>query len=54
MANANNALSRIMEAQDDVIDKIALAGSNSEARLNSEISGLEKDLIGREKTLFQN
>ena len=50
MANANNALSRIMEAQDDVIDKIALAGSN-EARLNSEISGLEKDLIGREKTL---
>ena len=50
MANAKDAMSRIMDAQEDVIDKIALAGSN-ESRLNSEISALANDIINREKSL---
>ncbi len=43
IANAKVALERVMDAQDDVIDKIALAGSNA-ARLNSEITALGGDL----------
>jgi flagellin-like hook-associated protein FlgL len=39
-----------MEAQDDVVDKIALTGSNA-SRLNSEILSSENDLINREKSL---
>jgi flagellin-like hook-associated protein FlgL len=50
IANAKDAMSRIMDAQEDVIDKIALAGSN-ESRLNSEISGLANDIINHEKSL---
>ncbi|MFL2914236.1 MAG: flagellin [Opitutales bacterium] len=50
MTNAKDAMSRIMDAQEDVIDKIALAGSN-ESRLNSEISALANDIINREKSL---
>ncbi len=50
MANAKDALSRIMEAQEDVIDKIALTGSN-ESRLNSEISAMAKSLTNREKSI---
>jgi flagellin len=50
MVNAKDALSRVMEAQEDVIDKIALTGSN-ESRLNSEITALDKALINREKSL---
>ena len=37
LTNAKDALERVMDAQDDVIDKIALAGSNS-SRLTSEIT----------------
>ena len=36
--------------QDDLIDKIALAGSNA-AWLNSEITALGGDLINKEKSL---
>jgi flagellin-like hook-associated protein FlgL len=50
LANAKDALSRVMEAQDDVVDKIALTGSNA-SRLNSEILSSENDLINREKSL---
>ena len=38
------------DAQGDVIDKIALAGSN-EARINSEISALDKQLVNQEVAL---
>ena len=50
LANAKDALERVMDAQEDVIDKIALAGSNS-ARLNSEITALGSDLVNKEKSL---
>lgn len=50
MASAKDALARVMVAQDDVIDKIALTGSN-ESRLNSEINALTQDAINREKSL---
>ena len=50
MASAKDALARVMVAQDDVIDKIALTGSN-ESRLNSEINALTEDAINREKSL---
>ena len=50
MASAKDALARVMVAQDDVIDKIALTGSN-ESRLNSEINALTQDSINREKSL---
>ena len=39
-----------MEAQEDVLDKIALAGSNS-ARLTSEINDLVVDFVHRETSL---
>jgi flagellin-like hook-associated protein FlgL len=50
MASAKDALARVMVAQDDVIDKIALTGSN-ESRLNSEINALTEDVINREKSI---
>ena len=50
MANSKDALERVMEAQEDVIDKIALAGSNS-ARLTSEINALDVDFVHRETSL---
>jgi flagellin-like hook-associated protein FlgL len=50
MANAKDALERVLNAQDDVIDKIALAGSNS-ARLTSEITALDTDFVHRETFL---
>ena len=50
MANSKDALERVMEAQEDVIDKIALAGSNS-ARLTSEINDLVVDFVHRETSL---
>ena len=48
--NAKDALERVTDAQGDVIDKIALAGSN-EARINSEISALDKQLVNQEVAL---
>ena len=39
-----------MEAQEDVIDKIAQAGSNS-TRLTSEINALDVDFVHRETSL---
>ena len=50
MANSKDALERVMEAQEDVIDKIALAGSNS-ARLTSEINALDVDFVHKETSL---
>ena len=50
MANAKDALERVMDAQEDVIDKIALAGSNS-ARLSSEITALDVDFVHKETSL---
>ena len=50
MVNARDALTRVISAQEDVIDKIALTGSN-ESRLTSEISALGEALINREKSL---
>ena len=50
LANAKDALERVMDAQDDVIDKIALAGSNS-ARLTSEITALDIDFVRKETSL---
>ena len=50
MANAQDALTRVISAQEDVIDRIALTGSN-ESRLRSEIGALGEALINREKSL---
>ena len=50
LTNAKDALERVMDAQDDVIDKIALAGSNS-ARLTSEITALDSDFVHKETSL---
>ena len=50
LSNAKDALTRVLAAQEDVIDKIALAGAN-ESRLKSEISGLEKHLTSQEQAL---
>jgi flagellin-like hook-associated protein FlgL len=50
LTNAKDALERVMDAQDDVIDKIALAGSNS-ARLTSEITALDEDFVHKETSL---
>ena len=50
LANAKDALERVMDAQEDVTDKIALAGSNS-ARLSSEITALGVDFAHRETSL---
>ena len=50
LANAKDALERVMDAQEDVTDKIALAGSNS-ARLSSEITALGVDFANRETSL---
>lgn len=50
MADAKDALERVTDAQEDVIDKIALAGSNS-ARLTSEIIALDRDFLNKETSL---
>ena len=50
LANAKDALDRVLEAQEDVVDKIALAGSNA-SRLTSEIVALEENLAGKERCL---
>ena len=50
LTNAKDALERVMDAQDDVIDKIALAGSNS-SRLTSEITALDSDFVHKESSL---
>ncbi len=50
LSSAKDALSRVLAAQEDVIDKIALAGAN-ESRLKSEIFGLEKHLTSQEQAL---
>jgi len=50
LTNAKDALERVMDAQEDVIDKIALAGSNS-ARLTSEITALDSDFVHKETSL---
>ena len=50
LSNAKDALTRVLAAQEDVIDKIALAGAN-ESRLKSEISGLERHLTNQEQAL---
>ena len=42
LTNAKDALDRVLEAQEDVVDKIALAGSNA-SRLTSEIVALEEN-----------
>lgn len=50
LANAKDALDRVLVAQEDVVDKIALAGSNA-SRLASEIVALEENFAGKERSL---
>ena len=50
MANAQDALGRIMEAEEDVSDKLALVGASA-ARFRSEFESMDEQMVEKEKTL---
>ena len=50
MANAQDALGRIMEAEEDVSDKLALVGASA-ARFRSEFESMDEQVVEKEKTL---
>ncbi|MEC8044174.1 MAG: flagellin [Verrucomicrobiota bacterium] len=50
IANAQDALSRVMAAEDDVSDKLALVGSNA-SRIASEFEAIQSQVVEKEKTL---
>lgn len=50
MANAQDALGRIMEAEEDVSDKLALVGASA-ARFRSEFESMDEQVMEKEKTL---
>ena len=50
MAKAQDALGRIMEAEEDVSDKLALVGASA-ARFHSEFESLDEQVVEKEKTL---
>ena len=50
IANAQDALSRVMDAEDGVSDKLALVGSNA-SRIASEFEAIQSQVVEKEKTL---
>ena len=50
ISNAKDALFRVNEAVENVIDKIGVAGSN-ESRLHHELRQIQADYLEREKSL---